>query len=93
MLEIAAAPGGTSGKTKITVTAGSEGNTLKYRKNPSSRAVYGMSSSDFGGTSLTSGTAQDVSDCKEGDIIEAAEFSTAGCVSVGYITLKASDIK
>lgn len=93
MLEIAAAPGGTSGKTKITVTAGAEGNTLQYRKNPSSRAVYGMSSSDFGGTSLTSGTAQDVSDCKEGDIIEAAEFSTAGCVSVGYITLKASDIK
>lgn len=92
MLEIATAQGSTKGITQIIAAVSTEDNTLQYRLNPSSRAVYGMNKSDFGGTELTSGVALDVA-CKEGDIIEVAEFNASGLVNVGYATLKASDIK
>ena len=84
------AAAGTSGKTKITVTA-DDGNTLAYKLNPSSRITYGTTSTEYGGTALTSGTAASIS-ASEGDIIEVAEFGSDGCVKAGYVYLRASDI-
>lgn len=84
------AAAGTSGKTKITVTA-DDGNTLAYKLNPSSRITYGTTSTEYGGTALTSGTTASIS-ASEGDIIEVAEFGSDGCVKAGYVYLRASDI-
>lgn len=93
VITVTAAVGTNAGDTKITATA-SEGNTLAYKKNPATRIVHGTSSTDYAGTSMTSGTAKNVSSCSAGDIFEVAEFDTNGnCVNVGYITLSASDIK
>jgi len=86
----ATAAAGTSGKTKITVTA-DDGNTLAYKLNPSSRITYGTTSTEYDGTALTSGTAASIS-ASEGDIIEVAEFGSDGCVKAGYVYLRASDI-
>lgn len=63
--------------------------TLKYTKNPASRAVFGTA---YGGTALTSGTTE-IADCAAGDVIEVAEIVSSKVKSVGYITLKASEIK
>lgn len=92
--EITVAVGTSSaGDTKITATA-AEGGSLAYKKNPSSRIAYGTTSTDYAGTSMTSGTAKVIGSCVVGDVIEVAEFNAAGaCVKVGYVTLKASDIK
>ncbi len=92
-LVITAAEGTAAGDTKITVTAdGSD--TLAYKVNPITRAAYGVTSTDYAGTALTSGTAKNISGVSAGDIIEVAEFDTATtCVKVGYITLTAANIK
>jgi hypothetical protein len=83
-----------SGDTKVTATA-TGSNTLAYKKNPSARIAYGTASTTYAGTSMTSGTAKVISGCSVGDIIEVAEFdeTTSNCVSVGYVTLTAADIK
>lgn len=86
----------TAGDTKITATLGADnsGGSLAYKKNPTSTIAYGTTSTDYAGTSMTSATAKVISGCVAGDIIEVAEFDSAGnCISVGYVTLKASDIK
>ena len=65
--------------------------TLKYTKNPASRAVFGTA---YGGTALTSGSGTtEIADCAAGDVIEVAEIVSSKVKSVGYITLKASEIK
>lgn len=83
-----------AGDTKVTATVSTAGNTLAYKKNPASRVTYGTTSTAYSGTSMTSGTAKVISSCTEGDIIEVAEFdSDSKCIGVGYVTLKAEDIK
>lgn len=83
-----------AGDTKVTATVLTAGNTLAYKKNPTSRVAYGTTSTAYAGTSMTSGTAKVISNCSVGDIIEVAEFDTSGnCVAVGYTTLVAADIK
>lgn len=86
-LDVTAAPGAAAGGTVLTV-AGASG-TLKYTKNPASRAVFGAA---YTGTALTSGSTE-ISSCAAGDIIEVAEIVSSKVKSVGYITLTASMIK
>lgn len=84
----------TAGDTKITATVLTAGDTLAYKKNPSSRCAYGTASTVYSGTSMTSGTAKVISSCSVGDIIETVEFDSDGkAVAVGYTTLTADDIK
>lgn len=90
-LTLSAAPNSTAGKTVITVTGAASGATLAYKLNPGQRAVYGVTSTDYAGTELTSGTTAIA--VKAGDIVEVAEFGTSGVVKVGYITLTAGMIK
>lgn len=90
-LTVTLAPGAASGTTKATVTAGNTGTTYAYKLNPSSRAAFDMTSSAYGGTSLTSGTTEIT--VREGDIIEIVNLSSGKVKAVAYITVKASDIK
>lgn len=90
-LTVSLAAGSASGTTIATVSAGNTGTTYQYKVNPAARAAYGVSTSAYGGTSLTSGTTEiPVSD---GDIIEVANFSSGKVVAVGYITAKTANIK
>ena len=91
-LGITAAVGSTKGKTVLTVTGADSGATLAYKVNPASRAVYGETSTEYAGTSLTSGTTEIT--VNAGDIIEVAAFgSDSKAVKVGYITVTAASIK
>lgn len=84
----------TAGDTKVTATVLTENDTLAYKKNPAAFCAYGTTSSDYSGTSMTSGSAKVISGCSVGDIIEVVEFdSNSKAVAVGYVTLTASDIK
>lgn len=88
---LAAATGDSaSGKTVVTVTAGNTGNTYAYKVNPSSRATYDMTSTAYGGTSLTSGTTAIA--VSAGDIIEVVNTSSSKVKAVTYLTVTASDI-
>lgn len=85
-----------SGDTKVTATLGSDnsGGSLAYKKNPADNIAYGTATATYNGTAMTSGSAKTISSCVAGDIIEVAEFDSDGkCISVAYVTLKASDIK
>ena len=90
-VSLAAATGeGSSGKTVATITAGNTGNTYAYKLNPSSRATYDMSSSAYGGTSLTSGTTAIA--VSVGDVIEVVNLSSSKVKAVTYLTVEADDI-
>lgn len=90
-ISLAAATGeGASGKTVATITAGNTGNTYAYKINPSSRAAYDMTSTAYGGTSLTSGTT--AISVSAGDILEIVNLSSSKVKAVGYITVASSDI-
>lgn len=89
-LTLAAAQGTTAGNTVLTVTGGS-GSTFQYKKNPAGRAVYGTTQATYAGTALTSGTTE--IPVVEGDIIEVVNLVSSKVASVGYITVKAGDIK
>lgn len=79
-----------SGKTVVTVTAGNTGTTYAYKLNPASRATYDMTTSAYGGTSLTSGsTAIEV---EAGDVIEVVNLSGGKVKAVTYLTVAAGDI-
>jgi hypothetical protein len=88
-ITLAAAVGATTGTTIITVT-GNAG-TLKYKKNPSTRATYDLATATYGGTALTSGTTEIA--VAEGDIIEVVDIVSTKVAKVGYITVTASMIK
>lgn len=90
-LTVSLAKGSTAGTTVATVTAGNTGTTYAYKVNPASRATYNQTSSNYAGTSLTSGTTEIAASA--GDIIEIVNLSSSKVVSVGYITVAASDIK
>lgn len=79
-----AAAGGTSGTTKI--TASGDTGTVKYRKNPATRVVFGQSDSGF--TAITSDIAVSV-----GDILEVVDFVSSAASAVKYITVTADMIK
>lgn len=84
-----------AGDTKVTatLTTGNAG-SLAYKKNPTARVKYGTDSSDYNGTSMTSGSAKTISSCSVNDIIEVVEFNSDGdAINVAYITLTAADIK
>ncbi|MBR6243842.1 MAG: hypothetical protein IKQ90_10150 [Ruminococcus sp.] len=88
---LAAATGeGASGKTVVTVTAGNTGTTYAYKVNPSERATFDMTSSAYGGTSLTSGTTAIA--VSAGDIIEVVNLSSSKVKAVAYLTVNAGDI-
>lgn len=89
-LTLAATQGTTAGNTVLTVTGGS-GSTFQYKKNPAERAVYGTTQTTYAGTALTSGTTE--IPVVEGDIIEVVNLVSSKVASVGYITVKAGDIK
>ena len=89
-LGITAAQADTSGNTVLTVT-GSTGSALAYKINPASRAVFGMTSTAYAGTSLTSGTTKITANA--GDIIEVVDLASSKVKAVGYITLTATNIK
>lgn len=90
-LAVSLAKGGAEGTTVATVSAGNTGTTYKYKVNPASRAAYGTTTAVYGGADLTSGTTEITA--PEGSVIEVANFSSGKVVAVGYITVKASDIK
>ena len=85
------AAGATDGTTIATVNAGNTGTTYAYKKNPSSRATYDMTSSAYSGTSLTSGTTE--ISVSAGDIIEIVNLSSSKVKAVAYLTVTADDIK
>lgn len=89
-LGVTAAQAGTSGNTVLTVT-GNSGSALAYKINPASRAVFGMTSTAYAGTSLTSGTTEITANA--GDIIEVVDLASSKVKAVGYITLAAANIK
>lgn len=86
----AAAAGATAGTTKITVSGGS-GTTFQYKKNPAERAVYNTATAAYGGTALTSGTTE--IEVAAGDILEVVNLVSGKVASVGYLEIKAGDIK
>ena len=90
-LTVSLGAGATSGTTIATITAGNTGNTYAYKLNPSSRATYDMTSTAYDGTALTSGTTEIA--VSEGDIIEIVNLSSSKVKAVGYVTVKATDIK
>ncbi len=87
-LSVTLKAGDSEGKTKATVSG--SWLTFEYKVNPSTRAVFGTSDSDYDGTSLTSGTTE--ISAKTGDIIEIAGFSGGKISSVGYVTVNSSDL-
>ncbi len=88
---LAAATGDSaSGKTVVTVTAGNTGTTYAYKKNPSERATFDMTSSAYDGTSLTSGTTAIA--VSVGDVIEVVNLSSSKVKAVTYLTVEADDI-
>lgn len=76
-----------AGKTIATVTGGS---TYAYKLNPASRATYDMTSTAYGGTSLTSGSTK--IEVNAGDILEIVSLTSSKVKSVGYVTVTAADI-
>ena len=88
---LAAATGsGTSGKTVVTISSGNTGTTYAYKINPVERAKYGVSSANYGGTALTSGTT--AISVSAGDVIEVVNFDSSAAVAAGYFTVSADDI-
>ncbi|PWJ14611.1 hypothetical protein [Ruminococcus flavefaciens] len=81
---------GSTGKTVATVTAGNTGTTYAYKKNPSERASFDMTSSAYAGTSLTSGTT--AIEVSAGDVIEIVNLSSGKVKAVTYLTVTADDI-
>lgn len=90
-LNLAASTGEAVGTTKLTVVSGNSGTTYQYKKNPAERAVFDTTSTKYGGTALTSGTTE--IEVKEGDVLEVVNLVSSKVASVGYITVKAGDIK
>ena len=76
-----------AGKTIATVTGGS---TYAYKLNPASRVTYDMTSTAYGGTSLTSGSTK--IEVNAGDILEIVSLTSSKVKSVGYVTVTAADI-
>lgn len=81
----AALSAGSEGKVKVTVTSGNTGTTYAYKVNPAERATYNMTSTAYGGTSLTSGTTEITASA--GDIIEVVNLNGSKVVAAAYLTV------
>lgn len=90
-LTMSAAAGSTVGTTILTVSSGNTGTTYAYKVNPSTRATYQMTGTNYAGTTLTSGTTE--IEVTEGQVIEVVNLSSSKVVAVGYITVTADMIK
>ena len=79
----------TKGNTKKTVIAtissGNTGTTYAYKVNPTIRATYGQTSTEYNGTSLTSGSTEITASV--GDVIEIVNLSGDKVVAVAYMTV------
>ncbi len=90
-LTLSAAAGAAAGTAKVTVSSGNSGTTYQYKKNPAERAVYNTTAANYAGTALTSGTTE--IKVAEGDVIEVANLVSSKVASVGYVAIKAGNIK
>lgn len=90
-LTVSLAAGSASGTTVVTISAGNTGTTYAYKINPAARASFNQTSSNYGGTALTSGTTEIT--VSKGDVIEIVNLSSSKVVATGYITVAESDIK
>lgn len=90
-LTVSLAAGSASGTTVATISAGNTGTTYAYKINPAARATFNQTSSNYGGTALTSGTTEIA--VSKGDTIEIVNLSSSKVAAVGYITVAESDIK
>lgn len=90
-LTVSLAAGSASGTTVVTISAGNTGTTYAYKINPAARASFNQTSSNYGGTALTSGTTEIA--VSKGDVIEIVNLSSSKVVAAGYVTVAESDIK
>ncbi len=90
-LKIALAQGSTDGTTIATISSGNTGTTYAYKVNPTDRATFNQTSTNYAGTSLTSGTTE--ISATVGSVIEIVNISSSKVVSVGYITVTADSVK
>lgn len=90
-LTVSLAAGAAAGTTIATISAGNTGTTYAYKINPTARATFNQTSSNYGGTALTSGTTE--ISVSKGDIIEIVNLSSSKVAAVGYVTVAESEIK
>lgn len=90
-LTVSLTAGSASGTTIATISSGNTGTTYAYKINPASRATFNQTSSNYGGTALTSGTTEIA--VSKGDVIEIVNLSSSKVAAAGYITVTESDIK
>lgn len=90
-VSLAAATGsGASGKTVAAITGGTEGMTYAYKANPSARAAYGETATEYAGTELTSGTTKITASA--GDVLEVVGLKDSKVALAAYVTVNAADI-
>lgn len=85
------AKGDTAGTTVATISGGISGGTYAYKLNPTARAVYGMTSTEYAGTALTSGTTK--IKAKAGDIIEIVNIIDSKISGAVYIRVESDNLK
>lgn len=77
---------GNTKKTVIaTISSGNTGTDYAYKVNPSVRATYGQTSTEYNGTSLTSSSTE--ISANVGDVIEIVNLNDDKVVAVTYITV------
>ena len=77
---------GSTKKTVIaTISSGNTGTTYAYKVNPTLRAKYGQTSTEYNGTSLTSGSTEITASV--GDVIEIVNLSGDKVEAVAYMTV------
>ncbi|MCD7791475.1 MAG: hypothetical protein LUH55_13395 [Bacteroides thetaiotaomicron] len=82
---------GSTKKTVIaTISSGNTGTTYAYKLNPTVRATYGQTSTEYAGTTLTSGATEITASV--GDVIEVVNISNDLVVAVGYFTVTSNDV-
>ena len=77
--------GNTKKTTIATISSGNTGTTYAYKVNPNVRATYGQTSTEYAGTSLTSGSTE--ISASVGDVIEIVNLSGDKVVAVTYMTV------
>lgn len=85
LLEGSLAKGSTKKTVIATISSGNTGTTYAYKVNPTTRATYGQTSTEYVGTSLTSGSTE--ISASVGDVIEIVNLSSDKVVAVTYMTV------
>lgn len=88
-LSVSLAPG--AAEASSTIPTVSSSGTYAYKLNPSERATFNQTKTEYGGENLTSGTTEIVA--KTGDVIEIVKIESSKVTSVAYVTVNASDLK